>query len=156
SYDGGADKDTVSYELAQSGVHASLANQATNSGPAGGDAYTSIENLVGSNFNDRIEGAAGNNELYRLAGDATLLGGGGDDMLHGGGGNDTLIGGAGDDTYFVQDTGSVVMENPGEGTDTVMASVSFTLPDDVENLQLVSMTDALNGTGNDLDNVISG
>lgn len=108
----------------------------------------------------------------------TLRGGDGDDELHGGAGRDhlnggrdldvlegdagdTLRGGAGDDTYVIQgnllgqgplDT---IIENSGGGTDTVESNVSFPLPDNVENLPLVG-TQNLNGTGNDLANVLTG
>src|SRR5207237_85046 len=66
-----------------------------------------------------------------------------------------LTGGAGDDTYIVQNTDDVVMENPDEGVDTVVSSVSYALSDNVENLTLTGIAD-LNTTGNALDNVITG
>src|SRR5437773_9621126 len=65
-----------------------------------------------------------------------------------------MIGGTGDDTYFVDSTGDVVNENPGEGTDTVVSSVDSTLGAHLENLTLVGS--ALSGTGNAQDNVITG
>jgi len=61
----------------------------------------------------------------------------------------------GNDTYIVDNAGDVVIENPGEGTDAIQASVSYTLPDNVENLSLTGAV-AINGTGNALDNIISG
>ena len=73
----------------------------------------------------------------------------------GGTGADAMSGGAGNDTYYVDDTGDSVTENPDEGTDGVVTSVSFALPDNVENLTL-SGTDPINGTGNDLPNAIYG
>jgi Ca2+-binding RTX toxin-like protein len=78
-------------------------------------------------------------------------------ILDGGGGADTLIGGAGDDTYIVHDSHVTITEAAGGGTDTVLASVSFDLghAPNVENLTLTG-TDAINGTGNGLDNVITG
>ncbi len=38
-----------------------------------------------------------------------------------------MIGGTGNDTYFVDNTGDVVRENTGEGTDIVFSSVSYNL-----------------------------
>ena len=68
--------------------------------------------------------------------DNTLTGNAGDNVLDGGAGSDTMIGGAGNDTYVVDATGDVVTEVAGEGTDTVQASVSYTLGANVENLTL--------------------
>ncbi|WP_018045660.1 calcium-binding protein [Methylobacterium sp. 88A] len=88
-------------------------------------------------------------------GDDTLRGGIGDDTLDGGAGNDTMIGGAGDDTYIVDSAGDKVVEDAGEGDDTVRSSVTYTLPDNVENLVLTGTGD-IDGTGNALDNSIVG
>ncbi|WP_064709925.1 M10 family metallopeptidase C-terminal domain-containing protein [Rhizobium bangladeshense] len=86
----------------------------------------------------------------------TITGGAGNDMLNGGGGADTLIGGTGDDTYIVDNVGDLVTEAADEGTDTVRTTLaSYTLGSDVENLTNIG-TAAFTGTGNDLDNVITG
>ncbi|QNH05972.1 calcium-binding protein [Pseudomonas sp. B11D7D] len=69
-----------------------------------------------------------------------------------------LSGGQGDDTYWVGHKDAQVIEddaNGANGTDSVFASVSFTLGDNIENLTLTGKA-ALNGTGNALDNVIVG
>ncbi|ASG24922.1 calcium-binding protein [Nitrospirillum viridazoti] len=85
-----------------------------------------------------------------------ITGGAGDDLLDGGTGADTLIGGGGNDTYLVDDAGDVVTEVVGAGTDEVRTTLaSYTLGDNVENLTYTGMG-AFTGTGNDLDNVITG
>jgi methionine-rich copper-binding protein CopC/Ca2+-binding RTX toxin-like protein len=48
-----------------------------------------------------------------------------------------------------------IVEEPGEGIDTVRSWINFALPDNVENLILMPYT-AISGTGNALDNVITG
>jgi serralysin len=53
---GGTDNDSASYEHAGKDVTASLANPATNTGAAKGDSDTSIENLTGSRFADKLTG----------------------------------------------------------------------------------------------------
>src|SRR5438093_3211880 len=64
--------------------------------------------------------------------------------------------GAGDNTYTVDNPGDVVNETVAGsgGTDLVVSSVSFILPDQVENLALTGA--AANGTGNPLANIIAG
>jgi parallel beta-helix repeat protein len=63
-----------------------------------------------------------------------------------------LVGLAGDDTYGVTTLGTVVVEAAGGGIDTVISSVSFTLPAEVEHLNLTGA--AVSGTGNALANDI--
>jgi serralysin len=84
-----------------------------------------------------------------------LIGSSQDDTINAGGGADTIRGGAGNDTYFVDNAGDGVVENPGEGTDTVETSVSYTLAPNVENLTLLAGGD-LQGFGNSLTNTITG
>jgi Ca2+-binding RTX toxin-like protein len=86
-----------------------------------------------------------------------LVGSGGDDTIDGGGGADTLMGGAGNDTYFVTNTTTAVVEQPGEGVDTIIAKGDYALPANVENLVINSASsNNWGGTGNELDNVITG
>lgn len=101
-----------------------------------------------------------NNVLTGNEGDNVLVGGAGNDTLNGGAGADTMVGGTGDDTFYVDNSGDVVTENPGEGTDTIVSTLAtYTLPANVEDLRLGAnyYTSAnLNGTGNELDNTIWG
>jgi VCBS repeat-containing protein len=87
--------------------------------------------------------------------DNVISGNGSDNVLDGGIGADTLMGGQGNDTFVVDNTLDVVTEYAVEGTDTVQTSVAYTLSANVENLTLTGIA-AITGTGNDLDNVITG
>jgi len=110
---------------------------------------------TGNELNNILIGNTGNNRLYGLAGNDTLTGSIGNDLLDGGTGADSMAGNAGDDTYVVDNAGDVVTENIGEGIDTVQSSISYALGANAENLILTGGA-AINGTGNELDNVIVG
>jgi Ca2+-binding RTX toxin-like protein len=150
--------DDVVYGTALSGSGNELANRIEGNGSGntlsgfGGD-----DTLIGNEGDDILDGGAGSDSLSGGAGADTLTGGDGDDLLDGGEDADTMSGGAGDDTYRVDDAGDVVTENPGEGTDTVIASLTYTLTNDVEVLILEADPDPdIDGTGNALDNTLIG
>ncbi|HPU81698.1 DUF4347 domain-containing protein, partial [Accumulibacter sp.] len=101
--DGAGGNDTVSYAFASAGVTLSLAIAAAQAtGGSGSDTLISIENLIGSGFNDSLTGNAGNNAID---------GGAGSDFLNGGVGADTMIGGDGIDFYCVDHASDLVSEN---------------------------------------------
>ncbi|HKT34262.1 MAG TPA: calcium-binding protein, partial [Nitrospira sp.] len=130
--------------------------------------------------NETLDGGAGNDYLESWGGDDVLLGGtgkdtlvshAGKDQLFGGEGDDRLIwdtvseegdhpntgpstqimyGGTGDDVYQINSPGADAMEFANEGTDLVIALGTYTLPDNIENLN----TDGT-GIGNSLDNIIT-
>ncbi|WP_338695587.1 calcium-binding protein [Bradyrhizobium sp. 26S5] len=127
--------DAASYISATSGVTASLANPAVNTGEATGDSYSGIEVLIGSAFADHLIGDAGNNPL------------------DGRGGADTLDGGAGFDTAsYDQASASVVAnladssQNTGDAAGDVYSSI--------EALSGSRFNDTLVGDAN--DNILSG
>ncbi len=68
---------------------------------------------------------------------------------------DAFVGNSGNNTYIVDSIGDNINEALNGGTDTVRASVSYTLPANVERLTL-SGTNNINGTGNALNNNITG
>jgi len=85
----------------------------------------------------------------------SLVGGGGNDTLNGGAGVDTLVGGAGNDSYIVDNAADVVTEAANAGIDRITSSVSYTLSANTEYLTLTGNA-VINGTGNELANVITG
>jgi Ca2+-binding RTX toxin-like protein len=85
----------------------------------------------------------------------TITGNAADNVLTGGTGADTMIGGAGNDSYYVDNTADSITENANKGTDSVFTTVTYTLTTNTENLTLQGTT-AINGTGNDLNNIITG
>ncbi|TNJ36557.1 hypothetical protein FGF66_11710 [Chlorobaculum thiosulfatiphilum] len=88
-----------------------------------------------------------------------MFGGEGNDTM-GGFGVNSMYGGSGDDIYKVNDEHDFVYEKLNEGADLVDSEVTYTLPDNVENLtlhhNLIFSDPAINGTGNDLDNQLKG
>ena len=76
--EGGRGSDTADYSTSASGVNLNL-----RSNKLEGDSHSSIENLAGSAFDDRMRGDGSAN---------VLTGQGGDDVLRGAGGDDTLLG----------------------------------------------------------------
>ena len=77
--------------------------------------------------------------------DNLLIGNSRDNILDGVTGADRMIGGAGNDTYFVDNAGDLTVELANEGIDTVQASISHTLADNLENLVLLDFAKAEKG-----------
>ncbi len=102
--------------------------------------------LSGKEMNDRLFGGDGNDRLF---------GGEGNDYLDGGAGADRLFGGTGTDTFVVDHIGDRVINTESGDGDTVLSSVDFILPDEVDNLELRGETN-LAGTGNAADNRLVG
>lgn len=102
--------------------------------------YASTTYLLGANLEDLhlLEGFAihgtGN------AQDNLIVGNSADNILDGVTGADSMVGGRGNDTYYVDHAGDQVVEQAGEGTDTVQASIGYTLGDNVENLVLLDFS----------------
>lgn len=142
---------SVSFTLSANVEHLTL----TGLGAIIGTGNDIANTITGNAANNILSGGLGNDRLMGGDGHDTLYGGGDLDYLDGGLGADDLLGGAGNDTYVINNIGDTIMENLNEGTDLVNSSISFTLGTNLENLTLTG-TSAINGTGNDLINVLTG
>ncbi|MAY85884.1 MAG: hypothetical protein CML02_04050 [Pseudooceanicola sp.] len=119
---------------------------------------TGNHNLRGNARDNTLIGNAGDNVLNGANGRDTLIGGDGNDSFTDPRGRNVLIGGRGDDTYYIDAKIAQIVEHAGEGTDTVVSSISFTLryhSQYIENLTLTG-AEAIDGTGNGLDNLMRG
>jgi Concanavalin A-like lectin/glucanases superfamily/PA14 domain/FG-GAP-like repeat/RTX calcium-binding nonapeptide repeat (4 copies)/WD40-like Beta Propeller Repeat len=134
SINGGTGVDTVVYSNDTKAVTVDLKNATASAiqGDGSTDTYTfvqnisTVENVIGSNFNDSILGDKQNNELSGLFGNDTIDGGLGNDTLDGGAGNDLLLGGAGYDT-LISGGGADTLRG-GAGVDTyIVRSTPLTL-----------------------------
>lgn len=96
-----------------------------------------MANITGNNRNNRLEGTNR------------------DDVIDGRGGADRMTGRNGNDIYIVDNVGDVVVETATGGDDDVLSSVSYTLPEHVEGLELTGSAN-INGTGNSVHNHIIG
>ncbi|MDF2621199.1 MAG: Hemolysin-type calcium-binding region [Xanthobacteraceae bacterium] len=149
---GGDGVDTIDYSGSNAAVGlglTDLAGQATqgSGGHAQGDIIAQIENVIGSAFNDTLQGSASANRLE---------GGEGNDTLRGQGGADVLIGGLGTDTasYSTSASGvtvaiSATATTVGSGGDAQGDQLSG-----IENLTGSAFADVL--TGSDGDNRLDG
>ncbi|WP_176804891.1 calcium-binding protein [Paracoccus isoporae] len=110
---------------------------------------------AGNDMHNVIAGNQIGNILKGKDGNDTLKGWGGDDRLEGGRGADKMFGGKGNDRYLVDDLDDKVIEAPGAGIDTVVATTYHQLGGHVENL-ILRADWGIDGDGNSQDNRIEG
>jgi Ca2+-binding RTX toxin-like protein len=109
-------------DYSESGAAVNITASAGLGGDAEGDVISSVEQAVGSDFNDTISGfntvfgGTGDDRITGTAAADSLDAGDGNDTLQGGGGADTLLGGADRDT-FQGSSGAALAENFGDTVD---------------------------------------
>jgi Ca2+-binding RTX toxin-like protein len=170
--------DTVNFGTVPAPVNASLLNGTAFWGPAS-CSMDGVENLGGSNFddrlvgntqpnvlmggagNDRIEGYWGNDTLYGAGGNDILVGDDDDDLLYGGVGDDKLYGTDGNDKLFGSYGHDIMVGGDGEdyflpsfGDDYVVGgagidTVDFEEPLATNGVTASLLTGAATGIGND-------
>jgi Ca2+-binding RTX toxin-like protein len=110
-----------------------------------------VENLVLKSETARTAVLQGNGLANTIVGNSK------GNTLYGAGGNDTLVGGLGKDIYIIDAAGDTIVETGVLTTevDTVRSAITYTLGANLENLTLTGSA-AINGTGNELKNVVLG
>jgi beta-glucanase (GH16 family) len=146
-------------EYAGQGIDTVLSHSSTYTLPANvenlGLTGTSAITGIGNDGANILAANDAGNTLKGMGGDDLLVGGKGNDTLDGGTGADVMKGGLGNDTYYVDNANDKVVELSNQGVDTVHATVSYTLPQFVENITLDGTLN-INATGNSWNNVIVG
>jgi Ca2+-binding RTX toxin-like protein len=145
SLDGGAGTDTASYAAAPAGIVANLGTGSVTDGYGGTDTLTSIENIIGSGFNDTITGDSNAN---------TLTGGAGNDILAGRGGADILDGGTGIDTADYSAAAAALTVSLTTGTASNDGDGSSDTLLNIENITGSAFNDTITGDAN--ANTLSG
>jgi Ca2+-binding RTX toxin-like protein len=142
--DGGSNNDTADYTTAAAAVTINLGiGTATGEGT---DTLVSVENAIGSAFDDVITGSSVANVLTGGAGNDTVNGGSGNDTLTGGTGIDALSGNDGHDTLKWDSADSFV---GGNGFDTLDANLSSSDTIDLRGAGFATLERILAGSGND-------
>ena len=124
----------------------------------GSDSAPVFADLNGDAIPDLVVGSgSGTLSFYVLSTNSSssdsLAGGNGADTLDGADGADTLAGGSGNDLFIISDTDDRIIETAGGGADTIITSVSMTMPDQVEALRIAADVAGITitgGAGNDM------
>jgi Ca2+-binding RTX toxin-like protein len=160
--DNAADK-VVELALADSGANDAVQASVNCILAANVEHLTLIGNALigfGNELDNTVTGTGKSNRLLGLVGSDTITGLEGNDTLDGGAGSDSLLGGVGNDLYQVDSAADVADETGGSGTDTVLATVTYSLTanalGDIENLTLAAKSGSIAGDGNALANSILG
>lgn len=119
---GGYETDTVDYSDSPGHVWVDLRSNKGNHNDADGDTYRSIENIVGSDYDDLLHGDHDDNVIEGGDGNDSLSDGGGDDTVYGGAGDDLFHAHYGADAYYGgADTDRVTFSNAEEGVTVDLA-----------------------------------
>lgn len=95
--DGGGGLDRAAYWTTSSAITVDLQSPQINTGDAAGDSFQSIEELLGTPYNDNLRGDGAANGIWGGDGRDVIYGRNGDDTLYGQDGGDVFIGGLGAD-----------------------------------------------------------
>ncbi|MBI1328116.1 MAG: type I secretion C-terminal target domain-containing protein [Alphaproteobacteria bacterium] len=133
--DGGDGIDTAYYTTGVAYINLDIGLAWGTDGEGGTDTLYNIENIVGSDYDDFIDGNGSNNKLWGGTGGDVMTGGAGEDTIYGedgadilwgNTGDDTLYGGAGNDAMYGLEDDDILYG--GDGNDTMRGDDSSSSP----------------------------
>lgn len=132
---GGNGIDTAVFEAAATSLGGVFADLDTGNVAHldGGPAFATldgVENLVGSDFDDRLQGDGTANAITGNGGNDTILGGEGNDTLQGGSGFDSIDGQGGNDVILIGESNGTVSGGDGQDTAVLQLIPSVTVTQD--------------------------
>jgi VCBS repeat-containing protein len=140
--------DTFTYEIRDASGTMDQATLTITLTGEDGIHITSSGTIFGSAYDDDLKGGVARD---------VIVGRDGNDRISGGtGAANELYGQLGDDTFVIEAVGDTVVENIGEGIDTVETTLgAYTLGANIENLRYIGPS-VFAGTGNGQENQITG
>ena len=114
--DGGDGFDINDFSDIGTGVTVNIAEGTASYGTIN-ETFVNIEGIIGSSFDDNLEGSINDDDISGGAGNDTILGRSGDDIINGNDGDDRLFGNSGDDT--VDGGAGNDLVSGGNGNDTL-------------------------------------
>ena len=129
NFQGAGGVDILDYSASTAGVNVNLTTGVASGAYAAGDVVTGFENVIGTGFNDTLASSTSGHRLE---------------------------GGTGDDIYVVGATGITLVDSAGVDTvQSLLSTFSLASLPQIENLTYVGGSN-FTGTGNELDNIITG
>ena len=155
--DGGAGADAMTGGAGNDAYFVDNISDQTIENPGEGNdtVFSTVDFRLSANIDNLILQGGADLQAYGNSAVNALFGNAGSNILDGGAGADAMTGGAGNDAYFVDNISDQMIENPGEGNDTVFSTADFRLSANVENLVLQGGAD-LQGYGNSAANALFG
>ncbi len=120
----------------------------------GSDTISGVENIIGSNQNDRLVGDSFVNNIYGNDGSDFIDAKGGDDTLYGGEGNDILRGGEGDD--FLKGGAGLDIADYGDASSGVEINLSLGASQDTKGAGVDQFESIENISGSLFDDILTG
>lgn len=141
-------------------IVSSATDVATEEVDAGYDlVQSSVSFTLGANIEDLALQGSDNIDGTGNALDNFITGNEGSNVIDGGEGGDIMIGGLGDDSYYIDSLGDLIIENEGEGNDTVYIASSissdYTIQEGIENVVVLG-SDNFDVYGNSANNGVLG
>jgi Ca2+-binding RTX toxin-like protein len=110
--------------------------------------HTGADIIVATGNNDSLKGGTYGDYVTVSGANSVVTGSTGADSLTASGTNDTLNGGSGNTTFYVNNASTVVDDDSSVAADTIVSTVSYTVPNDYSDYLVLSGSANIVGTSN--------